>query len=67
MSSTPEPDCNCIDFLRIMGMSWYECMYAVMCKTALEINQKLMKSNAKIESLEKHIDILNGVDDAKEK
>ena len=59
--ANPEPDCNCKEFLEIMGMTWYECMYAVMCKTALEINQKLMRSNDKIKELEDHIDILNQI------
>jgi len=55
----PKPDCNCREFLEITGMTWYECMYAVMCRTALEINEKLMKSNSKVKELEEHIDLLN--------
>ena len=61
--SQQAPDCSCIEFLKLMGMSWYECMYAVMCKKALEINQELMVSLEENRKLQKHIDLLNKIGD----
>ena len=64
--ANPEPDCNCRKFLDIMGMSWHECMYAVMCKKALEINQDLMEALTKNKKLKDHIDLLNKLKDEDE-
>ena len=63
--SQPQPDCNCREFLEIMGMSWYECMYGVICKTALDINEELMKEKSKSKKLEDHIDLLNKLKETK--
>ena len=46
-------------YLEVMGTSWYEEMYGVMCQKALDINKELIEAKAKIKQLEDHIQLLN--------
>jgi len=47
------------EVLNVMGMTWHECMYGVMCMKALEISEELTTANLKVIALQAHIDILN--------
>lgn len=40
------------EFMRVMGISWYEAMYGIMVKKALELNTEIMELKEKIKKLE---------------
>ena len=45
-----------LEFMRVMGISWYEAMYGLMVRKALELGGELREAEAKIKDLEDQIE-----------